>query len=142
MPFTTVTRLKALIRDSGVAFHNASVETALTNVVASANAELEKLGVPSTETDLGLLAAADRLAISLLFDGEILRMMLRGEAKAVGSYRITGIEIRASALKQAQPYISIARQKTLVANNRNWAYERGSPFRTSSEAGRFVRSTR
>lgn len=142
MAFTTVIRLKALVRDSGVAFHNASVETALTNVVASANAELENLGVPSSETDLGLLAAADRLAISLLFDGEIMRMMLRGESQAVGSYRITSIAMRDSALKQAQPYISIARQKTLVANNRNWAYERGSPLRRGSEAGRFVRSTR
>ncbi len=142
MAFTTTTRLKALIRDSGVAFHNASVEAALTNVVASANAELEKLGVLSTETDLGLLSAADRLAISLLFDGEITRMMLRGESQAVGSYRITAIEMRASALAQAQPYISIARQKTLIANNRNWAYERGSPLRRGSEAGEFVRSTR
>lgn len=142
MAFTTVTRLKARIRDSGVSFHNASVEAALTDVVASANAELEKLGVPSTETDLGLLAAADRLAISLLFDGELLRMMLRGESQAVGSYRITAREMRLSALEQAQPYISIARQKTLAANNRNWAFERGSPLRRGSEAGRFRRTTR
>ena len=142
MAFTTTTRLKALIRDSGVAFHNASVEAALTNVAASANAELEKLGVPSTETDLGLLSAADRLAISLMMDGEIIRMLLRGESQAVGSYRLASLELRESALRQAQLYISVAREKTTIANNRNWAYERGGAFYRGSEAGQYRRITR
>ncbi len=105
MAFTTPDRIRALIGDSGVGFHNAPTVTALANVAVSANAILENLGVPSTETDLGLLYAADQLALSMLMTGQLARMMVRGEAQAVGSFRLAADSLRKDAITQALAYV-------------------------------------
>lgn len=105
MAFSTVDRLKELLSDSGVGFHNTPSETAFTNVVASANAILENMGVASTVTDAGLLYAADQLALSMLMTGQLVRMMVRGEAQAVGSFRLAADSLREDALVQARAYV-------------------------------------
>lgn len=135
MAFTTVQRVKDLIREQGDAYHQAPVEAAITNAVAGANAFLEQLGVAATVTDAGLLIAADRLAISYLMEGELTRMLYRGEGQAVGSFRLATDQLRASAVADAQIYISLDFRRPSVRANRNWAFNRGGPLYGGSEAG-------
>lgn len=105
MAFSTVARVKDLMTDSGVSFHNTPSENAFTNAVGSANAVIENMGVASTVTDLGLLFAADQLALSMLMTGQLARMMVRGESQAVGSYRLAVDSLRENALEQALAYV-------------------------------------
>ena len=140
MAFTTSARLQDLIGAEQGGFHSKPNADALTAAAAGANAELEKLGVPSTETDAGLLQAADRLALSYLLEGLIVQMALRRESQATGSLRITALEMRASALQQAGGYVSLTVRKPKVVRNRNWAYGRGGPLRRGSEAGKYKRT--
>ena len=139
MAFTTTQRVKDLTRDQGTAFHHAPVEGAITNAVNGANAFLEKIGVATSTTDSGLLIAADRLAISYIMEGEITRMLLRGETSAIGSFRLAVDQLRASAISDAQIYIPVSFRKPHVRANRNWAYERGGPLYGGSEAGSHTR---
>lgn len=139
MAFTTTTRVKDLIRDQGTAFHNAPSESAIANAVAGANAFLEKIGVAASTTDSGLLIAADRLAISYIMEGELTRMLLRGEAQAIGSFRLATDQLRASAINDAQIYVPVSFRKPKVRANRNWAYGRGGPLYDGSEAGSHTR---
>jgi len=105
MAFSTVARVKELMTDAGVGYHNTPSETAFTNAVGSANAILENMGVASTVTDLGLLYAADQLALSMLMTGQLVRMMVRGEAQVVGSFRLAIDSLRENALDQALAYV-------------------------------------
>lgn len=139
MAFTTVQRVKDLMRDQGASFHNAPVEAAITNAVAGANAYLEEIGVPASTTDAGLLIAADRLAMTFLMEGELVRQMLRGESQATGSFRITINEMRQLALNDALTYVPITVRSVQVRANRNFAQGRGGALYGGSEAGGYAR---
>jgi|SRR3990167_1851840 len=139
MAFTTVQRVKDLTRDQGTAFHNAPTENAITNAVDGANAYLEQIGIDSATTDAGLLIAADRLAMSYLMEGELSRMLLRGEAQAIGSFRLAVDQLRFAAINDAQIYIPISFRNTHIRANRDFAFRRGGPLYGGSEAGRYRR---
>lgn len=139
MAFTTAQRVKDLIRDQGTSYHHAPVEALITNVVAASNAFLEEMGVPASTTDEGLLMAADRLAVTHLMEGELMRQMLRGESQATGSFRIVINEMRALALSDAQMYVPVNLRSLHVRANRNFAFGRGGGLYGGSEAGRYAR---
>lgn len=140
MAFTTSQRVKDLMRDQGTAYHSAPTENAITNAVNGANAFIEKLGIDSAETDAGILIAADRLAVSYLMEGEIMRQMLRGESQAVGSYRLAIDQLRAAITNDVYKYLSFSLRTTKARANRNWAFQRGGPLYHGSEAGGYART--
>jgi len=136
MAFTTATRLKDLLRQaSGSSPYGVPSEAAITNAVNAANGELEKMGVPSTETDAGLLGAADLLAVAYLGVGQSIFQGARGQhLPSPDSIRRGSTAAREMALAMAGRYISHSRRKPNAVRNRNWANERGGPTWQDSEA--------
>lgn len=121
MAFTTATRIKDLIRYQGTSEVHQFDDTAITNSADSANAQLEKMGVPSTETDAGLLGCADRLALSYLMQGQLVTMAVRGDAApSVDSVRRSADFLRESAMLDAGAYVPISLRKPVARGNRSW----------------------
>jgi hypothetical protein len=141
MSFTTVSRLKDLLgRDgSGKSVYGQPTENTLGNARDYANGQIAQMGVPTTETDLGLLGAADKLALGYIVQSQIVRAMLNGNIKAAGSMRILASDLDMQARSEAVLYIPLDRRKPVAPKNRNWAAFRGGPLHRDSEAGRFNR---
>jgi len=145
MAFTTATRLKDLLRQaSGTSPYGVPSSAAITNAVNAANGELEKMGVPSTETDAGLLGAADLLALAYLGVGQSLFQGARGQhLPSPDSVRRGSTVARTMALEMAGRYISHSRRLPNAVRNRNWANQRGGQLWGDSEAdGRHNRDSK
>jgi len=119
--YTTTTRIKDLINQSGTSVYNAFDDDAITNAVAYANDYLEEIGVPTSSITEGMKAAGDQFALAYLADGLILQMAIRGaNHPSIENLRSYAKEMRATAEKTALAYTSLAFKNPKLVQNKNW----------------------
>ena len=119
--FTTTTRVKDLLNQSGTGFHNAFDDDAITNAVAYANDITEEFGADTNALNSRDQAAADLFALAYLARGIVLQMSLRGESHpAIDSIATFAENTYNNAVAIVSAGVQQSMPKPKVVQNKSW----------------------